>query len=103
MSLCGILKCPVHFNLRVGKYPNKLTYPANLEGALHRFKDIFGINPLVFRLAFFDKEALEYVEKRFKVPSQVVIGFIQTLDSLSGEIIDMLLEKDLYRSAYERI
>ena len=45
----------------------------------------------------------EYVEKRFRIPSQVVIAFIKTLDNLTGEIIDMLLEKDLYRNAYEKV
>ena len=66
-------------------------------------KDAFGINPIVFRLCTFDPEALDYVEKKYKVPRQVVIAFIVSLANLGTEIVDVLLEKDMYRTAYLEI
>ena len=103
MALCGILRCPIRYHYKMGAYPKELTYGVNFEGALDYMKDVFGINPIVFRLCTFDPEALDYVEKKYKVPKQVVIAFIVSLANLGGEIVDVLLEKDMYRTAYMEI
>ena len=100
MALCGMLRCPIRYHYKVGAYPKELTYAVNFEGALDYMKDVFGINPIIFRLCTFDPEALDYVEKKYKVPRQVVIAFIVSLANLSGEMVDVLLEKDMYRTAY---
>ena len=62
--------------------------------------DVLGINPIVFRLCTFDPEALEYVEKKYNMPRQVIIAFIVSLANLPAAIINILTEKDMYRSAY---
>lgn len=61
---------------------------------------MLGINPFVFRLCTFDPEALDYVEKEYKVPKQVVVAFLVSLANLDNEMVDMLMEKDLHRVAY---
>ena len=72
----------------------------SFEGAIEYLNDVLHINPLVFRLCTFDPEALDYVEKNYKIPKQVVVAFIVSLANLGGEMVDVLIEKDMHYSAY---
>ena len=63
-------------------------------------RDVFGINPIVFRLCTFDPEALVYVEEKFNVSRQVVIAFMITLANLPPNMVKFLMEKDIYRCSY---
>ena len=40
------------------------------------------------------------MQKRYKIPRQIIIAFIVSIANLGTEIINVLLEKDLHRNAY---
>ena len=84
MGICGILHCPIKYQYQLGNYPKELTLGGNFDRALDYMKNSLKINPLVFRLCTFDRDALKYVENQYQVPRQVLIAFLVSLANLNA-------------------
>ena len=95
MGLCGILRCPVQWHTPLNKYPDRFQFPVNFEGAVEQLADSLLFNPLVFRLATFDKVLLDHIEKKYNIPKQCMIAFIVSLCNLPLYIVNYIFERDI--------
>ena len=72
-AMCGVLATPIKFFNPPNNLSNQFKYKESFEGALELMADVLGINPIVARIASFDKETYHYLEEKHGIPKGAVI------------------------------
>ncbi len=82
MGMCGTFTLPIQFKHTLGDYPAKFKPHLTFEGSCELLCSMFKINPIVARLANFDNETLDYIQKHFGYSKQMMSWLIITLINL---------------------